>query len=159
MNAVANLTNVLRMKREHCAYAINLHNNLHNTHCGYFSLSYICQLLSNEFIFLQICTYCHYSSNVNTNASESLQTSYDHYKCLANNKNGLRLVTNMLRMVTYMLRICFRCKLCKSSIRYHCFPWPIILFSWILARNSNFLQFSHSQGKLLLFDAYETCYS
>ena len=30
--------------------------------------------------------------NVNTNASESLQMSYDHYKCLANNKNGLRLV-------------------------------------------------------------------
>ena len=34
--------------------------------------------------------------NVNTNASESLQMSYDHYKCLPNNKNGLRLVTNML---------------------------------------------------------------
>ena len=100
-----------------------------------------------------------YSSNVNTNASESLQTSYDHYKCLANNKNGLRLVTNILRMVTNMLRICFLCELCKSSTRYHCFPWPIILFSGILVRNSNFLQFSHSQGKILLFDAYETCYS
>ena len=45
--------------------------------------------------------------NVNTNASESLQMSYDHYKCLANNKNGLRLVTNMLRTVRNMLRICF----------------------------------------------------
>ena len=48
--------------------------------------------------------------NVNTNASESLQTSYDHYKYLASNKNGLRLVTNMLRMVTNMLRICFLCE-------------------------------------------------
>ena len=45
--------------------------------------------------------------NVNTNASESLQTSYDHYKCLSINKNDLQLVTNMLRMVTNMLRICF----------------------------------------------------
>ena len=41
--------------------------------------------------------------NVNTNASESLQTSSDHlqtsndhYKCLAINKTGLRLLTNML---------------------------------------------------------------
>ena len=45
--------------------------------------------------------------NVNMNASESLQMAYDHYKCIANNKNGLRLVTNMLRMVTNMLQICF----------------------------------------------------
>ena len=30
------------------------------------------------------------------NASESLQMSYDHYKCLANNKNGLRLNTNIV---------------------------------------------------------------
>ena len=44
---------------------------------------------------------------LNTN-SESLQTHYyDHYKCLVQNKNGLRLVTNMLQMVTNMLRICF----------------------------------------------------
>ena len=50
--------------------------------------------------------------NVNKNASESLQTSYDHYKCLANNKNGLRLVTNMLR-------ICFPYEIneCVSNIR------------------------------------------
>ena len=34
--------------------------------------------------------------NVITNASESLQMSYDYYKCLANNKNGLRFVTKML---------------------------------------------------------------
>ncbi len=32
-----------------------------------------------------------------TNASKSLQMSYDHYKCLAINKNGLRLLTKMLR--------------------------------------------------------------
>ena len=104
VNAVANLANVLRMKREHGGYV----TNLHNTHCGYFSLSYICQPLSNELMFLQICTYCPYSSY--TNASESLHTSYDYYKCLANNKNGLRLVTNMLRLVTNMLRICFLCE-------------------------------------------------
>ena len=82
--------------------------NMHNTHCGCFSLSYICQPLSNQlYIFLQICTHCPFCpafyGNVNTNARESLQTSYDHYKCLTNNKNGLRLVTNMLQMVTNML--------------------------------------------------------
>ena len=42
-NAVANLKNVLRMKREDNAKVINLHNTL----CGCFSLHYICQPLSN----------------------------------------------------------------------------------------------------------------
>ncbi len=31
------------------------------------------------------------------NASQSLQMPYDHYKCLAINNNGLRLLTKMLR--------------------------------------------------------------
>ena len=35
-----------------------------------------------------------------TNASESLQMYNGHYKGLVDNKNGLRLVTNMFRMVT-----------------------------------------------------------
>ena len=42
-NAVANLTNVLRMKREHKAWI----TNLDDTHCGCFSLSNICQALFN----------------------------------------------------------------------------------------------------------------
>ena len=54
VNAVANLMNVLRMKQEHGSYV----TNLHDTHFGYFSLSYICQPLSNELIFLQICPNC-----------------------------------------------------------------------------------------------------
>ena len=63
-------------------------------------------LFSIKFVlFVHICPALY--GNVNSNASESLQMSYNHYKCLANNKNGLRLVTNMLRMVTNMLRICF----------------------------------------------------
>ena len=37
------------------------------------------------------------TNHVKTNASKSLQMSYNHYKCLAINKNGLRLLTNMLR--------------------------------------------------------------
>ena len=88
-NVVENLTNVLLMERENDAWV----TNLHNIHCMCFSLSYICQPLPNEFIFHQICTLCHicptFYRNVNTNASESLQMSYNHYKCLANNKNGL----------------------------------------------------------------------
>ena len=82
-------------------------SNLHNTHYGCFSLSYICQALSNMLIFLQVWTNCPHSlsfcGNVNTNTGESLQMSYDHlqtsyyhYKCLAINKNGLQLLTNML---------------------------------------------------------------
>ena len=53
-NAVANHRNVLRMKREHKTWV----TNLHNTHCGCFSLSYICQALCNKLIFHQICTNC-----------------------------------------------------------------------------------------------------
>ena len=105
-NAVANLKNlknVMRMKRENDPWV----TNLHNTHCMCFSLSYICQPLSNELIFYQICTHCPYShpafyGNVNTNASESLQMSYDHYKGLANNKNGF----DWLQICCEWLQIC-----------------------------------------------------
>ena len=31
-----------------------------------------------------------YYENINTNASEALQTSYDHYTCVAVDQNGLR---------------------------------------------------------------------
>ena len=107
-NAIVNLTNVLRVKREHGAYV----TNLHNTHCGYFSLSYsLCPMSLFSFKFVLIVHIRpEFYANLNTNASESIQTSYDRYKCLANNKNGLRMVTNMLRMVTNMLRICFLCE-------------------------------------------------
>ena len=54
-------------------------------------------------LICHICPAC--CGNVNTNAGESLQTSYDHlqtsydhYKCLAINENGLRLLTNMSRI-------------------------------------------------------------
>ena len=42
-----------------------------------------------------------YYENINTNASESLQTSYDHNKCVAIDKNGLRLLPNMLRICLF----------------------------------------------------------
>ena len=86
-----------RMKRENDAWV----TNLHNTHCRCFSLSNICQPLSNELnslFSIKFVLIVHirpaFYGNVNTNASESLQMSYDHYKCLAKNKNGLRMVTN-----------------------------------------------------------------
>ena len=34
-----------------------------------------------------------YYENINMNASESLQTSYDHYKCVPIDQNGLRTVS------------------------------------------------------------------
>ena len=59
-------------------------------------------------IFLQICTNCPHLSCILRKCqyekkSKCLQTSYNHYKCLSINKNGLRLFTNMLR-------ICFSCE-------------------------------------------------
>ena len=39
-----------------------------------------------------------YYENVTTNTIESLQPSYDHYKCVAIDKNDLRLLPNMLRI-------------------------------------------------------------
>ena len=82
--------------------------NLHNTHCRCFSLSYICQpLLPRSLFSIKCVLIVHirpaFHGNVNTNASESLQMSYDHYKCLANNNNGLRLVT----VCCEWLQICF----------------------------------------------------
>ena len=34
-----------------------------------------------------------YYGNINTNGSESLQTSYDHYKYVAIGQNGLRIAS------------------------------------------------------------------
>ena len=66
-------------------------------------------LISIKFLlFVHICPA--FYGNVITNASESLQMSYNHDKCLAYNKSGLLLVTNMLGMVTNMLQICFPSK-------------------------------------------------
>ena len=98
-NAFANLMNVLQMKCE-CKTWVS---NLHNTHCTVF-LFVLCasarscpiSLFSFKFgLIFHICpAFC---GNVNTNAGQSLQTSYHHF-CLAINKNGLRLLTNMLWM-------------------------------------------------------------
>ena len=106
-NTVANLTNVLRMKREYDTWV----TNLHNTHCGRLSLLYLPASVQSAYfpsnLYLLSTFRPAFYGNANTNASESLQTSYDHYKCLTNNKNGLRLVTNILRTVINMFRICF----------------------------------------------------
>ena len=86
----------------------NRGTNLHNTHwgvspCLISARSCPISLFSFKFVLIVYIrpAFC---GNVNTNASESLQMSYNHYKCLAINKNGLRLLTNMLR-------ICFSCEL------------------------------------------------
>ena len=91
-NAVANLANVLQMKREHDACV----NILHNIHCGCFSLSYIlvyllASVLSAYFLAFLLTVHIRpaFYGNVNTNSSQSVQTSYDHFKCLANNQKGL----------------------------------------------------------------------
>jgi len=45
---------------------------------------------------LFVCIRMVFLQKVKPNASKSLQMSYDQYKCLAINKNGLRLLMNML---------------------------------------------------------------
>ena len=46
---------------------------------------------------LQLFVRIRMVAKVKTNAGKSLQMSYDHYKRLAINKNGLRLLMKMLR--------------------------------------------------------------
>ena len=88
-NAVVNLTNVLRMKQEHQACVNNLHYTIVGVSICLISLS-LCPICLFSFNFVLIVRICPaFYGNVNTNASECLQMSYDHYKCLANNKNGL----------------------------------------------------------------------
>ena len=99
VNAVANLTKVLQMKREHSAYV----TYLNNIHCGYFSLSYICQ--PPEFY-----------ENVKTNASESLQTSYDSYKRLTNALPTIRMACDWLQICCELLQIC--CELLQICCEY-----------------------------------------
>ena len=40
-----------------------------------------------------------YYENINTNASEALQTSYDHYKCVAVDQNGLRTASEYVAIM------------------------------------------------------------
>ena len=102
VNAVENLTNELRMKREHGAYVTNLHTTLCLISASLCPIS----LFSFKFaLILHIRPEVY--ENANTNASESLQMPYDHYKCLANNKNGLRLVTNMSILAYFTLAAIF----------------------------------------------------
>ena len=64
---------------------------------GVSQMSYIPQTLSNQLISFKFVLIVHIlpalDKNVNTNASKSLQRSYDHYKCLTNNTNDLQSVT------------------------------------------------------------------
>ena len=52
----------------------------------------------NQLILIQILLNVRIPPLFYTDASESLQTSYDHYKCIVINKNGLQLLKNMLRI-------------------------------------------------------------
>ena len=81
-NTFANLTNVLRVKREHDACV----TNLHNTYCGCFSLSYICQPLSSQLYSLS--TFVLHSTKMSIRMLANLYKRLTTYKCLTNNKNA-----------------------------------------------------------------------
>ena len=95
-NAVANFTNALRMKQQHDA-------------CVLYAYTVLPVFLF--FLYLPAPTQLAYPIQIllivripplfYTNARQSLQTSYDHYKCIVINKNGLLL------LLKNMLQICF----------------------------------------------------
>ena len=87
------LANALRMKRLHNAYT----NPLPMFRCVTFTRQAILNSRFASFVMdsQEFATFClHF---VWMNANKSLQMYYDHYKCLAINKNILRLLTKMLR--------------------------------------------------------------
>ena len=91
-NAVANLTNVMRMKRENDTWVTNLHKFCIACVSLCLISASLCPMSLFSIKFVHIVNIRPASDgNVNTNPSDSFQMSYDHYKCLANNTNGLRL--------------------------------------------------------------------
>ena len=67
-------------------------------YCRRFSFSYNCQHLLNQLILIQFFLIVRIPPLFYTNASECLQTSYDHCNCVVINKNGLQLLKNMLQI-------------------------------------------------------------
>ena len=89
-NAVANLTNVLQIEQQHDACVANWHIHITGlSFCFLFARLFPISLFPIILILIVRILSLYYE-NINTNASESLQTSYDHYKCVAIDQNGLR---------------------------------------------------------------------
>ena len=91
MNAVANLTNVLRIKQQqHDTCLANRHIHIAGlSFCFLFTRLFPISLFPIILILIVHILSLYYE-NIKTNASESLQSSYDHYKCVAIDQNGLR---------------------------------------------------------------------
>ena len=85
-------------------------STLHNTHCGCFSLSYICQALSNQLIFLQ-------------------NTNFPHSPCILRRcqYGSRRIFTNILRSLTNVLRsttnVLSSIKMANDCSRICCFSY------------------------------------
>ena len=89
-NAVANLTNVLRIKQQHDTCVAYLHIHIADlSFCFLFARLFPISLFP-IILILTVRILSLYYENINTNASESLQTSHVHYKCVAIDQNGLR---------------------------------------------------------------------
>ena len=97
-NAVVNLTNVLRLKQQHdtCVY---LH--IHIVGLSFcFLFARLCPISFFPIILILIVRILSlYNENINTNASEALQTSYDHYECVAIDQNGLRTASEYVAIM------------------------------------------------------------
>ena len=91
-NAVANLTNVLRIKQQHDTCVAHWH-----IHITVFLFARLFPISLFPIILILIVRILSlYYENINTNASESLQTSYDHYNCVAIGQNGLRTASEFV---------------------------------------------------------------
>ena len=82
----------LRIKQQHDTCVAYLH--IHIAGLSFFFFFFFARLfpisLFSIVLILIVRILSLYYENINTNASESLQTSYDHYKCVAIDQNDLR---------------------------------------------------------------------
>ena len=95
------------MKRHHNTCIAYLHMQIDGV-----SLSSICQPQPYQLIFAKLSAFILYSMQMSIRMLANLYKNfcYSHYKCIAINKNDLRLLKNMLR-------ICFPYEEHVSNIR------------------------------------------
>ena len=104
-NAVADLTNMLRMKLECKIWP----SNLHNTYCGCFNLSYICQALSNNFFKSTFALHsAEMSIRMQAKLNERHTITYKRVPITTNVLLSIRMTYDCLRMCCVrILGACF----------------------------------------------------
>ena len=102
MNAVANLTNVLRMKRLHSIYV----TNFHNTHCGHFFLfisASLCPMSLFAFKFVLIVEFYENAIQMLANLNKRLTTTTNALPTIRLACDWLQLCCEWLKYVGNMI--------------------------------------------------------